>query len=214
MTQNLDPKSPKDNLPTFEGYTMEQIANEVTKNKEQFIFVSDESADTDAMQEEDCLKICQRYAALNGIPLIYVIAGFTKLIQSGGTNQSKNNLTVKVNGYEFDINELRKLIQSQNKKLTVRKFAKGARKMVIAIALTNQWPGPLSKELARNNPNLVITPELAPWCNEIHSDNYDCPNEIRDALVRREEQLRILFKATVSNNKQKPRSQRGKKNKK
>ncbi len=200
--------------PSLEGLSLEEIAKEVTENKHKYNFVSDQAAEDDSMDQEDCLNVMKKYSILHGIPTIIAITGIVKLIQDGGTNQSKTNLTVKVNDYEIDLNKLRNVLQSHSKKLTVRKLAKGARKAVIAIALNYQWPGPLTKELSRNNPNLVITPELAPWCNEIHSDNYDCPNEIRDALVRREEQFKILFKTVSKTNNQKPRRLRGRKNNK
>lgn len=170
----------------------------------------------DYIEPDECTQIIRKYSTLHNTPQDLTIAGITKLIQNGGTNKSKTNLTVKINEQEFELSKLRTILESYNKNLTVRKLAKGIRKLVIAIALNNKWPGPLTKELSRNNPNLTITPELAPWCNEIHSDNYDCPNEIRDALVRREEQLKLLFKTvkTTKDTNVKPRSQRGKKNKK
>ena len=53
------------------------------------------------------------------------------------------------------------------------------------------------------------------WCNEIHSDNYECPPQIRDTLIRREEQLKILFKNynTPKKNKKPKRKKEKKKTK-
>lgn len=189
--------------------TMDQLINDIKNNKNKYVFNSEETIQTDFLESEECIQIIKKYAALHNLPFDLTIAGITKLIQNGGTNQSKQNLIVKVNNVDFELNKLRNILQSHNKTLTVRKFAKGARNLIISIALNNNWPGPLTKELARINPNLKITPEIAPWCNEIHSDNYECPNEIRDALIRREEQLKLLFNA-VNKSNQKPRKERGK----
>lgn len=193
--------------------TMELLIKDIFENKDKYVYETEENIQTDYLEPDECLNIVKKYAALHDVSFDLALAGITKLIQNGGTNQSKQNLVVKVNNIEFELNKLRSLLQSNSKTLTVRKFAKGARKLIISIALNNQWPGPLTKELARINPNLNITPELAPWCNEIHSDNYECPNEIRDALIRREEQLKLLFNA-VNKGTQKPRKLRGKSNKK
>jgi hypothetical protein len=192
---------------------MEDLIKDIVQNKDKYLFESEESIQTDYLESEECMSIIKKYTTLYDVPFDIALAGITKLVQNGGTNQSKQNLIVKVNNTEFDLNKFRSLLQSHNKTLTVRKFAKGARKLIVSIAINNQWPGPLTKELARINANLIITPELAPWCNEIHSDNNECPNEIRDALIRREEQLKLLFNA-VSKSNQKPRKLRGKSNKK
>lgn len=91
------------------------------------------------------------------------------------------------------------------------------RDVIIEVSTINEWPGPLCKEVVRVMPNIKITKELAPWCNEIHSDNYNCPPEIREALIRREEQLKILFKNKTTSTgfkEKKERKQRGKKSKK
>ncbi len=65
----------------------------------------------------------------------------------------------------------------------------------------------------RISPSLPITPELAPWCNEIHVDNPNCPMEIRACLIRREEQFKVLLQ-NKNNQKgfksQKPRNEKGK----
>jgi hypothetical protein len=213
--QTTEPKESMSSPKQTPSQSMESIIQDINQNKNKYTYDVEENIQTDYLDPQECINIINKYATLHDVPFDLALAGITKLIQNGGTNQSKQNLIVKVNNKEFELNKLRSLLQSYNKALTVRKFAKGARKLIISISLNNKWSGPLTKELSRINPNLNITPELAPWCNEIHSDNYECPNEIRDALVRREEQLKILFNAGNKIN-QKPRKLRGKnkKNKK
>jgi hypothetical protein len=211
--QNSPPQEPILNPNSIPQSIMEQIINDINQNKNKYIYDSEETIQTDYLDPNECISIITKYTTLHDIPFDLAIAGITKLIQNGGTNQSKQNLIVKVNNKEFELNKFRSILQSHSKTLTVRKFAKGARKLIITIALNNKWPGPLTKELSRINPNLTITPELAPWCNEIHSDNYECPNEIRDALIRREEQLKLLF-STVNKTNKKPLKLRGKSNNK
>jgi hypothetical protein len=193
-----------------------KLINSVSQETEKYKYSTTETKPNDFMSTEKCSEVLQKYSNLHDIPLEHTIAGITKLIQDGGTNQSKKNLTVVVGDKEFELNKLRDILKSIDKTLTVRKFAKGARDIIIKVAQINGWPGPLTKELIRVNQNLLITPDLAPWCLEIHSDNYNCPNEIRDALVRREEQLKLFLKTREVKNKTRnqPRQQRGKKNKK
>lgn len=196
---------------------MKSYLMEIEKDISKVTFAVEETKIPDYMEPEDSLKVINKYSTLHSVPFELAAAGITKLVQDGGTNQSKKNLTVVVAGIPFELNKLRMILQSIDKNLTVRKFAKGARDLISKIAYINKWPGPLTKDLARINPNLIITPELAPWCNEIHSDNYNCPNEIRDALIRREEQFKLLFKQKTDTNPKKtnvkPRSKRGKQKK-
>ena len=165
------------------------------------------------LPKEECWNTIKKFGTLNNIDVTIAVVGITKLIQNGGTNQSKKNLTVTVSGKEFELKQLREMLKSQDKTYTVRKFAKGAREIIIEVAKKNQWAGPLVKDLARANPNLKITPENAPRCNEIHSDIHNCLNEIRDALIRREEQYKMMFKnrsAPLNRTSKKPRKQGGK----
>lgn len=197
-----------------EKYT--SMINDISEDSTKYKFEVTETKTLDSMEPEQCLEVIQKYSTMHNLPLELTIAGITKLIQDGGTNQSKKNLTVLISNKEFELNKLRDILKSIDKTYTVRKFAKGARDIIIKVALINEWPGPLTKELSRVNQNLTITPSLAPWCLEIHSDNYNCPNEIRDALVRREEQLKLFLKTReVPNNKKlknksnRPRKGRG-----
>lgn len=192
------------------------LVNSVNTESKKYKYATVETKVQDSMDTEQCTEVFSKYSNLHNLDMELTVAGITKLVQDGGTNQSKKNLTVVVGDKEFELNKLRDMLKSIDKTLTVRKFAKGARDIIIKVALINEWPGPLTKELSRINPNLTITPILAPWCLEIHSDNYDCPNEIRDALVRREEQLKLLMKTReVAKPKQKqkktknPRGNRG-----
>lgn len=193
---------------------IDNAINAIEKDKKKYIFESSDIKSQDFMDPSICMQVFNKYSNLYSIPIELTYSGITKLIQDGGTNQSKPNLIITVGDKEFELNKLREIIKTFDKTYTVRKFSKGARDLIIKISLLNEWQGPLSKELSRINTNLTITSSLAPWCNEIHSDNYDCPNEIRDALVRREEQLKLFFKTKPKGNpNQKPRKGRGKRQK-
>lgn len=188
-----------------------KLLNTPTEN---FKYEAKENKIYDFLTEEECVDVINKFATLNNLPIPLAIAGITKLIQDGGTNQSKKNLTVTIGETSFELNNFRSILQSKNKTYTVRKFAKGARDLIIKVSIINQWPGPLVKDLMRIQPNLTISQETAPWCNEIHSDNLNCPHEIRDALIRREEQYKLAFKVQkkpVKQQKKQPRRKRGKK---
>lgn len=212
--RSASPKPESDNAENNNG--LASLVNSVTTEADKYKFQAAETKASDSMDPNQCLEVLTKYSQLHSIPIEATIAGITKLVQDGGTNQSKKSLTVTVGDYEFDLSKLRNILKSIDKNLTVRKFAKGARDLIIQVAILNGWAGPLLKELSRSQPNLSIPPSLAPWCLEIHSDNYACPNEIRDALVRREEQLKMLMKTkevkkpqTRNNRNGKPRGRRG-----
>jgi hypothetical protein len=176
--------------------SMDSLLKE-TKKESDFKFEVTESATQDVMSELECLRVMEQFANNNNVTIKHGNAGITKLVQDGGTNQSKKSLTVEVGNVVFDITSLRNTIQLVKKGGTVRQFAKGSRDLIAKIASINSWPGPLTKDLKRINPDLDISQADSVWCNEIHTDNHsnkDCPTVIRDALIRREEQLRFSQK--------------------
>ena len=208
IENTLKEENPKKNeIDTY----IDSIQNEPNKG----VYEVSDTRVPDYIPPDKCWEIIKKYAEQQQFDIDTTIAGLTALIQKGGTNQSKKNLTILIGKNSFDLNKFRQFLTNKDSKYTVRKFAKGIRHIIILIAQKNTWEGPLAKELLRVNPNLNITPDLAPWCNEIHSDNYDCPNEIRDALIRREEQYKIIARNKTQQTQQtnkKPRKTRGKKN--
>lgn len=198
--------------------TSSTIANEVLTNifsdSSKFVFPVEEIKVVDSMPIEDCMRVIDLYSKTHKVNNELTIAGITKLIQSGGTNQSKKGLKVTVGNQEFTLDNLRNVIRSVDKNSTTRKFAKGIRDIVVLVASVNNWPGPLTKEIARDFPNVEIKLEEAYWLLEIHSDNEYCPPYIKELLIRREEKLKLMQKSIPNSNNQKPRQARGKKNNK
>lgn len=106
------------------------------------------------MPEYQCAIVVNNYAENNQIPVKLAIVGITKLIQDGGTNQSKKGLTVTVGNHSFELSKLRSIITAIDKTSSVKKFAKGYRDIIANIASLNKWPGPLAKDIKRNNPDI------------------------------------------------------------
>jgi hypothetical protein len=213
-SEDLNSEMVNTNAPQSETQETNPVVEDIKKNAEKYRFESFETKPLDTMSTELVQRVINDYSRNFNISPELTVAGMTRIIQEGGTNQSKKTLTVVVGNQEFSLERLRNLINSIDKSATVRKFAKGAREIIIQVALINKWPGPLTKELLRIDPNLQITPENAPWCLEVHSDNYNCPPQIRDALVRREEQLKLALRSREINRSTKntkPRKNRGKK---
>lgn len=209
-------ESTEEVVQTPQSSEMDKYILEVKNDPKKGVYKATDTRVPDYIPKEKCWELAKKYAEFLQLDLDTTFAGITALIQKGGTNQSKKNLTILIGNIPFELNKFRQFLTNSDSKYTVRKFAKGSRDLTIQISLKNQWEGPLTQEILRVNPNLNISPELAPWCNEIHSDNYDCPNEIRDALIRREEQFKIIARNKNQNLQQsnpKPRKTRGNKKK-
>jgi hypothetical protein len=161
------------------------------------------------MSAERCVMVIQQTSTTYRCSEETAITGLVKLIQDGGPNTSKRDLTVTVNDISLDIETIRKIIATIDKKGTVRKFAKGIRSIVARVAEINNWPGPLFKDIRRNNPNLEFQSDWPIWCNEIHSDNYqdECPPQISEALQKREQSLRDTM---LINSKKSPKQKSSK----
>jgi hypothetical protein len=137
-------------------------------------------------------KIILAYADKYGISSNIAIHGIARLVQDGGTNASKKQLKRNISGVTFDINDLRATITYHHRNGTVRKLAKTIRNEIAAIALHNEWHGPLVKDIQRTSPSLSLTALDKVFCNEIHSDNYhpNVPAKVREALQRREDKIK------------------------
>jgi hypothetical protein len=186
---------------------LDKLLLEALNTSQKFTAVVDIPEVQDTMNPADCDSIIDKYAYKNNSSREDAVIAITLLVQNGGTNQSKKTLNRTVNGKKYSLEDLRAVIKEVNKTGTVRKFAKGIRDIIAQIATVNKWSGPLKNNLKINNPNLEITEVMGYWCLEIHSDNPKCPQAIKEALIRREEQLKVAQSQAITQSK--PRSKRG-----
>jgi hypothetical protein len=201
----------KENVKEIKNSALNDLLQSVNSNKEKFTATVDIPQVMDTMSQENCENVLEKYANKNNCTTEEAVIAITLLVQNGGTNLSKKSLSRTVNNKVFTLEDLRAIIKEVEKNGTVRKFAKGIRDIIINIAIINKWTGPLKNNLKINNPNVEITEELGYWCLEIHSDNINCPQLIKEALIRREEQLRLA--QNQAGVQSKPRKLRGSKQK-
>lgn len=127
----------------------------------------------------------------NGDDVKSALSAVVKIIQDGGTNASKVNLSVVLNKKTFTVKLLREVILYHYPKGTVRKLARSMRDAVSSIAKINNWPGPLVRDLQISNPKLILSEQDKIYASEIHLDNYseDMPIHVREALIVRQNYL-------------------------
>lgn len=153
---------------------------------------AEEESPKDRLSFDVAKRVIEDFAKKNNTSDVQSLVGICKLVQDGGTNTGKPKLTRTINGIPFDLTDLRNIIKVHDSSGTVRKLGKTLRDTIIVIALRNNWPGPLFKELQRLNPGLPISTVDSIYCNEINTDNYSThmPPRIREALQQREQKLR------------------------
>lgn len=163
-----------------------------------------ETGQLDVFEYITAKDIVLSYAAHNNVGFSDALRGIACLVQAGGTNATKPNLTRTINGVSFDLNDLRKIIKEHNPQGTVRQLAKTYRDAIAVYAAANSWSGPLYKELS-TYPGIRIDSLDAVYCVEIHSDNLSpqMPTHIREALQAREKKLRELRSAETSKKQKK-----------
>ena len=173
----------------------------------------DQTSPEDMLPVEVANTIVDAYAIRNKCTKTQAMVGIAFLIQEGGTNSSKTNLTRTVNDINFNINELRTVIRNNHPNGTVRQLAKTMRKIIGRIATINSWPGTLTREINRISETPISSADSI-YCCEIYSDFYDevMPPRIRELLQRRERELLDAQKRTRETSKRPPKG--GKKKKK
>jgi hypothetical protein len=195
-------------------FSLSKMQNIIKENPMAYVVTVEAVAVDDMLPQDLCTQIINKYAIKNKVSPESATVGISCLIQMGGTNLSKKTLTRTIGDVTYDINDLRAIIKEVDKTGTVRKFAKGIRDIVVDIASLNKWAGPLRNDLRTKNPNLDITEDMGPWCLEVHSDNPSCPQGIKEALIRREEQLKLLQQESIKTPKSRKQRGKGKKNNK
>lgn len=138
--------------------------------------------------------------------------GFALLIQEGGANRSKNNISVTVDGKEFSLELLKTAIkQSVSTNSTVRQLARTLNEEILKVALAEGLKGPLVNELKKiESSSKRVKEEEYPYCNEIFSENENTPRHIKKYLDIREEQIKTRNDKKPSKQQTLPRRSRGK----
>jgi len=128
-------EGPSDNLLTLE----KDILDESAKSSYKATISQKETSPEDMIPRDVANTIVSAYAVLNKTDFKTAMVGITFLIQEGGTNSSKTNLTRTVNNIPFNINDLRTVIRNNHKGGTVRQLAKTLRKAIANIATINSF---------------------------------------------------------------------------
>lgn len=173
--------------------TLDQIVDQINNKKiDVIVEIETDKRSLDELDEKTAKDILNNFANKYNTSLGTALIAITKFVQDGGSNSSRPNMTRKINNIEFELSDLRQVIRLYDKFGTVRKLAKTLRRVIAAIAINNNWPGPLFKDIQRINPTLVISDKDAVYCSEFNSDNYDVdmPARIREALQQREQKIR------------------------
>jgi hypothetical protein len=196
---------------------MAKLAEELAKdtNSLKATVSVEETKGADVLPPEIAAKIVNDFAKKYATNNTNALIGISKLVQDGGTNTGKPQLTRTINGIAFDLTDLRNIIKVHDNTGTVRKLAKTLKNIISLIALTNSWVGPLYKDLQRQNPTLTISSTDAIYCSEIHTDNHESgmPTHIREALQSREQKLRESRIATSKTKQPKGKARNNKKGK-
>lgn len=173
--------------------SLEEINVQLKLNTEKLkVSFEEDIKSKDELDEKVTREIVHNFANKYNTDHSTALIAITKLVQDGGTNTSRPNLTRKINNKEFELSDLRQIIRVYDKFGTVRKLAKSLRKVIATIAKANNWPGPIFKDIQRINPSMVISDNDAVYCAEFNVDNYDSemPARIREALQQREQRIR------------------------
>lgn len=172
--------------------SLDEINNQMKLMADIKVNIEEDKKSKDELDDKVVKDIVLNFANKYNTDQSTSIIAITKFVQDGGTNTSRPNMTRKINGIEFELLDLRQIIKLHDKFGTVRKLAKSLRKVIATIAIVNNWPGPIYKDLQRINPSMIISDTDATYCSEFNVDNYDSemPARIREALQQREQRIR------------------------
>lgn len=107
----------------------------------------------------------------------------TGVLQRGGSNQkAANAVTFNFGDYNLSAKELKNYITKIQSNATSRQFARSVADDIIGIAITLKIPGDLHAQMRFEYPNL--TDSEAAWCSNFQTSNPNCPDNVRQWLVK------------------------------
>lgn len=176
----------------FTELSLEEINKLMKEQTDIKVNIEEDKKSKDELDDKVVKDVITNFSNKYNTDQTTALIAITKFVQDGGTNTSRPNMTRKINGIEFELSDLRQIIKLHDKFGTVRKLAKSLRKIIATIAIVNNWPGPIYKDLQRINPSMIISETDAAYCSEFNVDNYDSemPARIREALQQREQRIR------------------------
>lgn len=177
----------------FNNKSLQEISDEILLNLEEVtVETIEDKKSMDEFDEKTTKDIICSFANNYNISELESIIVISKIVQDGGTNSSRPNMTRTINGKTYELTDLRQIIRLHDRFGTVRKLAKSMRNIISLISKVNNWPGPLYKDLLRMNPTLEMNKNDLIYCSEFNADNYDkeMPPRIREALQQREQKIR------------------------
>lgn len=138
-----------------------------------------------------CYKIVEKVAEAIGAPdseiALVLIAG---LAQIGGANKSALGTAVfHAEGYSLTAKTLLNVIATISRGSTIRQLCRGLSEEIITIARELELEGDLAVQMKLTYPTLTL--EETVWCSNFQSQNPECPELVRDWLIKnRQERFR------------------------
>jgi replicative DNA helicase len=138
---------------------------------------------TNVLSENICDEILEKLKEKYGFEDAEVFVVITVILQRGGTNKSAtNNAKITLNGKSLTAQDLQNTIKIVKKNATNRQFARALANKIAQVALKLNIEGDLANQMRFEFPDL--TQEEAVWCSSFQTTNSQCPEKVRDWLVK------------------------------
>lgn len=105
------------------------------------------------------------------------------ICQKGGTSKkAQGTVYAIVDGKRVDLNMIREVMKKSGCKFTLRQWARTHAFDIYKVAAYFGIEGDLAKKIARNSPE--VTQDEKFWLSNFQMDNNNCPQNVRDMLMK------------------------------
>jgi len=111
------------------------------------------------------------------------VAIISILLQQGGTAKScDGNLTIQFKNKDYKLSQLRAILKEESLARNERKLARSLATQIYIVSCKLDLPGNLAKQIKLNFPQERILDDEIYWLSDFQTNNFDCPEHIRNLL--------------------------------
>jgi len=135
------------------------------------------------VSKEESDRFISEVAKTAGISNNQAFVALAIISQKGGTSKkAQGTVYAIVDGIRVDLNQVRKILKERGMTFTIRQWARTNAMDIFKVCSHYGIEGDLAKKIGRNDAS--ITSEERIWMSNFQMDNPDCPDNVRNMLMR------------------------------
>lgn len=135
------------------------------------------------VSEDDSKKLVEAIMSKHKMNQDETLAALAIICQKGGTSKkAQGTVYAVIDGKRLDLNMVRSVMKESGCNFTLRQWARTHSYSIYKVASFFGIEGDLAKKIARNSPE--VTQDERYWLSNFQMDSANCPQNVRDMLMK------------------------------